>query len=120
MAAAASPHAHVFPMTVTDPDPATAPASGASMLLAPARRVIETGGEGRIVACALAVFAALWMGFHTVSLWPVDLRNDAAEAALWAQHFAFGYKHPPMTAWLFMAWFAVFPRTDWAMHLSAV
>ena len=36
---------------------------------------------------------------------------------MWAQHFAFGYKHPPMTAWLFMAWFAVFPRQDWAVDL---
>ena len=39
---------------------------------------------------------------------------------MWAQTFAFGYKHPPLTAWLFMAWFAIFPRTNWAMHLEAV
>ena len=60
------------------------------------------------------------MVFQTVSLLPVDLRDDASEAALWAQAFAFGYKHPPLTAWLFMAWFAVFPRANWAMHLAAV
>src|SRR5580692_4299966 len=77
-------------------------------------------GDGWLVAAALAGFLVLWVLFHTVALAPVDLRDDASEAALWAQHFAFGYKHPPLTAWLFMAWFAVFPRTDWAMHLEAV
>ncbi len=76
--------------------------------------------EGAVVGLMLAVFIVLWMAFQTVSLAPVDLRDDASEAALWAQHFAFGYKHPPLTAWLFMAWFAVFPRTNWAMHLETV
>ena len=76
-------------------------------------------GDGWLVAAALLGFLVLWLLFHTVALAPVDLRDDASEAALWAQHFAFGYKHPPLTAWLFMAWFAVFPRTDWAMHLLA-
>jgi len=107
-------------MTVADPDKATRGASGARALVTAAGRLIDGAGERRIVAVALIAFVGLWLAFHTVSLWPVDLRNDAAEAALWAQHFAFGYKHPPMTAWLFMAWFAVFPRTDWAMHLNAV
>ncbi len=55
-----------------------------------------------------------------MSLLPVALHWDASEAALWAQHFAFGYKHPPMTAWLFSRWFAIFPRADWAAHLLAV
>ena len=59
----------------------------------------------------------LWMLYDTISLAPVDLRWDASEASLWAQHFAFGYKHPPMTGWLFALWFAVFPRADWAEHL---
>jgi Dolichyl-phosphate-mannose-protein mannosyltransferase len=68
------------------------------------------------VAGALGCFAALWM-LYDISLAPVDLRWDASEASLWAQHFAFGYKHPPMTGWLFALWFAVFPRADWAEHL---
>ncbi|HTZ00957.1 MAG TPA: glycosyltransferase family 39 protein [Xanthobacteraceae bacterium] len=109
-------------MTVTQPNPTEAGLStrGGPRWLEAARRAVESGREGRIVAAVLAAFVIVWLAFHTVSLWPVDLRNDAAEAALWAQHFAFGYKHPPMTAWLFMAWFAVFPRADWAMHLNAV
>lgn len=104
-------------MTITDPDKITARAGAFATA---ARRIVDDAGEGRIVVAALAAFTVIWLAFATVSLWPVDLRNDAAEAALWAQHFAFGYKHPPMTAWLFSLWFAVFPRTDWAMHLDAV
>jgi 4-amino-4-deoxy-L-arabinose transferase-like glycosyltransferase len=107
-------------MTVANPEPGRVRASGAGRLVAAARRAVEDHSEPRIVALTLAAFVVLWMAFQTVALWPVDLRNDAAEAALWAQHFAFGYKHPPMTAWLFGLWFAVFPRTDWAMHLNAV
>jgi 4-amino-4-deoxy-L-arabinose transferase-like glycosyltransferase len=103
-----------------NPDQRARPARGGNPLIAATQRLIEEARERRIVAVALAAFVVLWMGFQTVSLWPVDLRNDAAEAALWAQHFAFGYKHPPLTAWLFGLWFAVFPRTDWAMHLNAV
>ena len=60
------------------------------------------------------------MVFDVVSLASVDLHPDWSEAALWAHHFAFGYKHPPMTAWLFMLWFAVFPRQDWAADLLNV
>jgi 4-amino-4-deoxy-L-arabinose transferase-like glycosyltransferase len=107
-------------MTVANPEPGTVRRSGARRLVAAACRAVEGYREPRIVAVTLAAFVVLWMAFQTVALWPVDLRNDAAEAALWAQHFAFGYKHPPMTAWLFGLWFAVFPRTDWAMHLNAV
>ena len=81
---------------------------------------MAANAEGRIVALAIAGFAAIWMLYDTVSLLPVALHWDASEAALWAQHFAFGYKHPPMTAWLFSLWFAIFPRADWAAHLLAV
>ena len=69
---------------------------------------------------ALVAFVVLWMIFDVVSLASVDVHPDWSEAALWAHHFAFGYKHPPMTAWLFMLWFAVFPRQDWAADLLNV
>jgi 4-amino-4-deoxy-L-arabinose transferase-like glycosyltransferase len=85
-----------------------------------AGRLLAETDEGAVAATIIGLFAILWMAYHSVSLAPVDLRDDASEAALWARHFAFGYKHPPMTAWLFMLWFALFPRTNWAMHLEAV
>ncbi|MGA9432384.1 MAG: glycosyltransferase family 39 protein [Xanthobacteraceae bacterium] len=93
---------------------------GGLSLARSAQRWINARSEPVVVGVIFAAFIVLWMVFQTVSLAPVDLRDDASEAALWAQSFAFGYKHPPLTAWLFMAWFAVFPRTNWAMHLEAV
>ena len=111
-------------MTVVRPEPAEDlepwRASAGWRLVRLAQRWIDARSEGVVVGLMLAAFVVLWMAFQTISLAPVDLRDDASEAALWAQHFAFGYKHPPLTAWLFMAWFAVFPRTNWAMHLEAV
>ncbi len=111
-------------MTIIRPDPAAHSGpqitGGGNRLTKAAQRFVSDHNEGAIVAWTLGAFAMLWMLFHTLSLAPVDLRDDASEAALWAQHFAFGYKHPPITAWLFMAWFAVFPRANWAMHLEAV
>ena len=55
-----------------------------------------------------------------ISTASVDVHFDASEAVVWAQHFAFGYKHPPLTGWLFALWFAVFPRQQWAMNLLTV
>lgn len=111
-------------MTAARPDPAeqsSSPRAGAGWrLVEAAQRWVGGRNEGAVVACMLGIFAVLWLAFQTVSLAAVDLRDDASEAALWAQSFAFGYKHPPLTAWLFMAWFALFPRANWAMHLEAI
>jgi 4-amino-4-deoxy-L-arabinose transferase-like glycosyltransferase len=86
----------------------------------PGRNFIAEHAESTIVFSALAAFVVLWMVFDVVSLASVDLHPDWSEAALWAHNFAFGYKHPPMTAWLFILWFAVFPRQDWAADLLNV
>ena len=111
-------------MTISHPNPAgdlrPQDAKAASRLIHSIAQTVSTAAEGRIVAWAIVGFAAIWMIYDTVSLWPVALHEDASEAALWAQHFAFGYKHPPMTAWLFSVWFAVFPRADWTAHLLAI
>ncbi len=84
------------------------------------RRVIAETAEGSLVLSALAVFVVLWMAFDVVSLASVDAHPDVDEAILWARNFAFGYKHPPMTAWLFALWFSIFPRQDWAADLLNV
>ena len=111
-------------MTAVRPDPAEQSrlrkTAADWRLIGTAQRFVGGSGEAAMAVCALAIFAVLWMAFQTVSLAPVDLRDDASEAALWAQSFAFGYKHPPLTAWLFMLWFAIFPRANWAMHLEAI
>ena len=83
------------------------------------RFVAETA-DGPIVLWALVAFVAAWMIFDVVSLASVDVHPDNSEAILWARHFAFGYKHPPVTGWLFALWFAFFPRQDWAADLLNV
>lgn len=84
------------------------------------QRFVAETREGTILAWSLGSFVLLWMAFDTVALSPVDVRDDTGEAMVWAQHLALGYKHPPLTAWLFHLWFMVFPRTDWAAHLQNV
>jgi hypothetical protein len=83
-------------------------------------RFVAERPEGRIVLSSLAAFVVLWMVFDIVSLASVDAHPDVSEASLWAQNFAFGYKHPPMTAWLYSLWFALLPRQDWAADLLNV
>jgi 4-amino-4-deoxy-L-arabinose transferase-like glycosyltransferase len=83
-------------------------------------RLIVGNAEGTIVLLVLLAYIAVWMLFWTVSTASVDVHVDADEALIWAQHFAFGYKHPPMTGWLFALWFAVLPRQQWAVDLLSV
>jgi 4-amino-4-deoxy-L-arabinose transferase-like glycosyltransferase len=84
------------------------------------QRFIAGNAEGFVVLSLLVAFVAVWMLFWTVSTASVDVHLDAGEALVWAQHFAFGYKHPPVTGWLFALWFAVFPRQQWAVDLLNV
>jgi len=83
-------------------------------------RWVDTTAEGTIVALVLAVFVVLCMIFWVVTTAPLDVTIDVGEASVWMQHFAFGYKHPPMTGWIFMLWFAVFPREPWSADLLTV
>jgi 4-amino-4-deoxy-L-arabinose transferase-like glycosyltransferase len=95
-------------------------ASFAERLGRTAERFVAETPEGIIVLVALAAFAVLWMIFWTVSTASLDIHIDNDEALGWAQHFAFGYKHPPMTGWIFILWFSVFPREKWAVDLLNV
>jgi 4-amino-4-deoxy-L-arabinose transferase-like glycosyltransferase len=81
---------------------------------------VQRNSGGGLLGMALAAYAVLWMLYFSVSNATVDIHYDLSEASVWAQTFAFGYKHPPMTAWIFRAWFAIFPRTDWAAYLLAI
>ena len=92
----------------------------AERLVRDAVRLLSDNGEATIVVFVLAAFVAAWMLFWEISTASVDVHFDASEAVVWAQHFAFGYKHPPLTGWLFALWFAVFPRQQWAMNLLTV
>ena len=76
----------------------------AERLVRDAVRLLSDNGEATIVAFVLATFVAAWMLFWEISTASVDVHFDASEAVVWAQHFAFGYKHPPLTGWLFALW----------------
>jgi 4-amino-4-deoxy-L-arabinose transferase-like glycosyltransferase len=80
---------------------------------------VSARGERVVVTCALACFFTLWTLFHTISNIAVSTDSDTSEVSVWAQHFAFGYKHPPLTAWIFSLWFSIFERSDFAVHLLA-
>jgi 4-amino-4-deoxy-L-arabinose transferase-like glycosyltransferase len=81
---------------------------------------VRRNSDGCLLGIVLAAYAVLWMLFFSIANATVDIHYDLSEASVWAQTFAFGYKHPPMTAWIFRAWFAIFPRGDWAAYLLAV
>ena len=83
-------------------------------------RFIAENSEGTIVLFVLGGFVVAWMIFWTISTAPLDVHIDNDEALIWARHFAFGYKHPPMTGWAFILWFSVFPRQQWAVDLLNV
>ncbi len=96
------------------------PAALAGRLVDGGARLLSDYSEGVVVAAVLAFFVAAWMLFWQISTATVDVHYDASEAIVWAQHFAFGYKHPPLTGWLFALWFSVFPRQQWTMNLLTV
>lgn len=88
-----------------------------SRVVSAAERLIAGRSEAVVVAGVLVGFLVLRTLFHTVVNIAVSIDSDTSEASMWAQHFAFGYKHPPLTAWVFRLWFSVFPRADVAVYL---
>lgn len=81
---------------------------------------IQRNNDSRLLGITLAIYAVLWMLYFWISNATVDIHYDLSEASLWARTLAFGYKHPPMTAWIFRLWFEIFPHTDWAAYLLAI
>jgi cobalamin synthase len=71
-------------------------------------------------AALLAVYALLWWGYALVAKSTQSIHFDMGEVFAWSTELAYGYpKHPPFPAWVAAAWFAVFPRADWAYYLLA-
>jgi 4-amino-4-deoxy-L-arabinose transferase-like glycosyltransferase len=63
-------------------------------------------------------YAVVWGLYAVVAKSSQALNADMAEMVLWGQNLALGYpKHPPLMGWVAGAWFAIFPRADWAMYL---
>ncbi|MBV9564448.1 MAG: glycosyltransferase family 39 protein, partial [Bradyrhizobium sp.] len=69
----------------------------------------------------LALFVVAWTAFHTIVFAPIGLHSDMTEVFSWSRHPLAGYyKHPPLSALICTAWFAIFPAADWAFYLLAM
>ncbi|MFC7698017.1 glycosyltransferase family 39 protein [Bradyrhizobium sp. GCM10028915] len=79
---------------------------------------VETGWA---VPLLVACFVAIWTLYLAVAYAGGGLHPDTLEAWTLGRHFAWGYpKHPPLTGWVAASWSAVFPLTDWSLHLMAM
>jgi len=75
----------------------------------------------RALTAALIGYAAVWTLYGVIAKSSQDVHYDMAEQHALSQQLAFGHdKHPPFAAAVVRAWFALFPRTDWAYYLLAV
>lgn len=74
----------------------------------------------RTAAALLAVYALLWWAYALIAKSTQSIHFDMGEVFAWSTELSYGYpKHPPFPAWVAAAWFAVFPRADWAYYLLA-
>jgi 4-amino-4-deoxy-L-arabinose transferase-like glycosyltransferase len=63
-------------------------------------------------------YGVLWLIYAVFAKSSQDVNADMAEMVVWARELALGYpKHPPLTAWILLGWFSVFPLTEWAYFL---
>ncbi|MGY3448601.1 glycosyltransferase family 39 protein [Bradyrhizobium sp. USDA 4353] len=79
---------------------------------------VETGWA---VPLLLAVFVAVWTGYLAIAYGGAGLHPDVLETWSFGRHFDWAYaKHPPLMGWVAGAWSALFPATDWSLHLMAM
>ncbi len=75
----------------------------------------------RATAFVLIAYSTLWTLYGFIAKGSQDIHFDMGEAIAWSREPALGTpKHPPLSAWLAGAWFAVFPLADWAFYLLAM
>jgi 4-amino-4-deoxy-L-arabinose transferase-like glycosyltransferase len=83
--------------------------------------LIDPARRERTAAAVLMAYVAIWTLYAALAKASQDMHFDMVEVVAWSRELAFGYsKHPPLSAWLAAAWFALFPTSDWAFHLLAV
>lgn len=82
----------------------------------------QSGGRaGRAVILLIVAYVLIWWAYAVVAKGSQDIHFDMAEAFAWSLEPSFGYpKHPPFSAWVVAAWFAVVPRADWAYYLLSM
>lgn len=74
----------------------------------------------RTVGCLLVAFVLVYTLYAVLSFGRMDVHFDVGEALAWSRRPAWGYKHPPMSAWIVGVWFAVLPKADWSAYLLAM
>lgn len=75
----------------------------------------------RTALVLILVYVLLWWAYAVIAKSSQSIHPDMGEIFAWSLEPAFGYpKHPPFDVWLATAWFAVFPRTDWAYYLLSM
>jgi 4-amino-4-deoxy-L-arabinose transferase-like glycosyltransferase len=68
----------------------------------------------------LGLYVLVLVAFATITNAWGPLHHDMTEAWAWGKEYQLGYaKHPPLTAWLVGAWFAIMPRDNWSFYLLA-
>ncbi|MBI3703506.1 MAG: glycosyltransferase family 39 protein [Rhizobiales bacterium] len=77
------------------------------------------GGE-RNAILALAAYALLWTLYGTIAKGSQGLHYDMTEVIAWSRDLAWGYKHPPLAAFIVWLWFSVFPLAEWSYYLLAM
>ncbi len=74
--------------------------------------------DNAAAAAAIGFYILVWWLYALFSKGAEDIHFDMGELVAWSLEPAFGYpKHPPFTAWVVTAWFALFPYRDWAYYL---
>ena len=64
----------------------------------------------RTVMQCLIGYVAVWTLYGVLAKGSQDVHFDMGEAVAWSREPAWGYsKHPPLSAWVVKAWFAIFP-----------
>lgn len=91
--------------------------------LAPVERTVEAlldpARRERTVILLLVAIAAVYTLYAVLASMHRDIVHDTGELIAWLREPALGYTHPPLSAWVARAWFAVFPLSDWAACLLA-
>jgi 4-amino-4-deoxy-L-arabinose transferase-like glycosyltransferase len=83
--------------------------------------LVDPSRRERTMLVVLACYAALWTIYGVIAKGSQDLHFDFGEQYSWSLDTIWASpKHPPLAQWLVGAWFAVFPRADWAYYLFAM
>ena len=82
--------------------------------------LIDPQRSDRTVARLLVGFVVLYTLYALIAFGRMDVHFDFGEGLAWSRRPAWGYKHPPMSAWILWVWFALFPIADWSAYLLAM